>query len=85
MKSDPLEGFPLDSKDVSTFTPTATVIIRTGDHYAPVRGTRADESFIVEITSDGLRKGADDPFSSKRVMGSSSRAVLRAQSLPAGH
>ncbi|MGJ8632897.1 MAG: hypothetical protein ACSHX7_03180 [Luteolibacter sp.] len=67
VKSDPLVGYLLDTKYVSTYTPVGEVIIRTEDPYATVPRTRADRPFWVELTAVGLRDGEDDPEPSKKV------------------
>eukprot|EP00903_Cladosiphon_okamuranus_P003589 g3587.t1 len=67
VRSDPFEGFLLDTKYVSAYTPVAEVAIRTEDPYETVPRTRADRPFNVEITMYGLRDGEDDPEASKRV------------------
>lgn len=47
----------LDSKFVSSFSPTATIQIRTEDPYALVPRTRCDRPFSVDVTVDGLVPG----------------------------
>jgi hypothetical protein len=67
INSNPFIGYLLDSKHVSAYTPVAEVQIRTEDPYETVPRTRADRPFNVVITMNGLRNGADDPESSKKV------------------
>ncbi|WP_411826621.1 hypothetical protein [Luteolibacter sp. AS25] len=67
VRSDPFEGFLLDTKYVSAYTPVAEVAIRTEDPYETVPRTRADRPFNVEITMYGLLDGEDDPDASKKV------------------
>lgn len=67
VRSDPFEGFLLDTKYVSTYIPVAEVQIRTEDPYETIPRTRADRPFNVEITINGLRNGAEDPEPSKKV------------------
>lgn len=67
VRSDPFQGFLLDTKYVSTYIPVAEVQIRTEDPYETIPRTRADRPFNVEITLNGLRSGAEDPDPSKKV------------------
>lgn len=66
----------LDTRYVSTYTPVGSVTIRNeetilaaanGEAPPPIPRTRADRSFYVDITVNGLRSGATDPDPSKSV------------------
>ena len=63
----PLTNYLLATKYVSTYTPDATVVIRTGDPYPTIPRTRADKPFYVDVTITGLLSGATDPTASKSV------------------
>jgi len=67
VKSNPLTGYLLDTKYVSSTVPVAVVQIRTEDPYETVPRTRADRPFNVEISVDGLVSGPDDPEALKKV------------------
>lgn len=67
VSSDPFAGYLLDTKYVSAYTPVAEVVIRTEDPYETVPRTRADRPFYVDITTNGLRDGDEDPEASKKV------------------
>jgi hypothetical protein len=67
VRSEPFEGFLLDTKYVSTYIPVAEVQIRTEDPYETIPRTRADRPFNVEVTINGLLSGAEDPVPSKKV------------------
>ncbi len=67
VRSDPFQGFLLDTKYVGAYVPVAEVLIRTEDPYETVPRTRADRPFNIEIVINGLRDGVDDPEASKRV------------------
>jgi len=64
----PVTNYLLDTKYVSTYTPSATVAIRTGDTtYLTIPRTRCDQPFYVDVTITGLLSGATDPTASKSV------------------
>ncbi|MFD2255136.1 hypothetical protein ACFSSA_00470 [Luteolibacter algae] len=65
--SDPFKGYLLDTKYVGAYVPVAEVQIRTEDPYETIPRTRADRPFYVQITTNGMRNGADDPEASKKV------------------
>jgi hypothetical protein len=77
-----LTEYLLDTSYVASYVPTAAVVIDTEDPYgkdlnvtgavprnlpAMIRRTRADKSFQVYITANGLLNGATDPAASKSV------------------
>ena len=57
----------LDSSFVGTYTPTATVSIVTEDPYTTIPRTRADKSFDVFVTVNGLLAGEGYPAAAKGV------------------
>jgi len=63
----PLTNYLLDTKYVSTYIPSATVAIRTGDPYLTIPRTRADQPFYVDVTITGLLTGATNPAASESV------------------
>ncbi|MEO5713533.1 MAG: hypothetical protein ABIT37_08580 [Luteolibacter sp.] len=67
VKNSPLTSYLLDTKFVSTFSPAATVAIRTEDPYAMVPRTRADRPFYVDVTVSGLVPGTLASESGKAV------------------
>lgn len=52
----------LDEQLVTAFTPNADVVILTGDPYGPVRRTRSDQSFQVQVTVSGLLDPTDPAY-----------------------
>lgn len=64
---DTLQGFLLDTKYVASYIPVAEVLIYSEDPHNIIPRTRADRPFNVQITTNGLRSGADDPEPSKAV------------------
>lgn len=77
-----LTEYLLDTSYVSSYTPTAQVVIDSADPYgkdlsvtgpvprnlpAMIRRTRADKPFQVYINTNGLLSGASDPTASKSV------------------
>jgi len=64
---DSLVGFLLDSKYVASYIPVAEVMIYSEDPHNIIPRTRADRPFNVQITTNGLRNGVDDPEPSKAV------------------
>jgi hypothetical protein len=69
VKADPLTVFLLDTRYVGTYVPQAEIVITTNDPtiYNGVPRTRADQGFIVDITTNGLRTEPDAPVASKSV------------------
>ncbi len=67
VKSSPLTSYLLATQYVGTYVPLATVALRSEDSYAPIRRTRADRPFYVDVTVSGLLSGASDPVASKSV------------------
>lgn len=58
VREDPLTSYLLDSKYVGAYVPIAELTISTGDPYAAIARTRADQPFTVEIEISGL---SNDP------------------------
>ena len=67
VKSSPYTEYLLDTKYVSTYTPTATVVITSEDPYVTIPRTRADRPFYVKITVSGLSIDPLYPPASKSV------------------
>lgn len=67
VRSDPFEGFLLDTTYVGSYVPIAELIIRSEDPHTPIPRTRADRPFAVELRVNGLLEGPDDPEASKAV------------------
>lgn len=69
IQNDPVTYYLLDTRYVGTYIPVADVIIRTEDPYTytGIPRTRADRPFVVDITTNGLLNGDDDPEASKSV------------------
>ena len=64
----PVTNYLLDTKYVSTYVPSATVLIRTGDTtYTTIPRTRCDQPFWVDITVNGLLTGPTNPAASESV------------------
>lgn len=67
VRSSPLTSYLLDTRFVSAYLPTATVVIRSEDPYATIPRTRADRPFYVEIYSSGILSGINDPVAAKSL------------------
>lgn len=67
VRNSPLTSYLLASTFVSSYTPQATVAIRTEDPYPYLPRTRADRPFHVDVTVNGLLSGEFDPDSLKSV------------------
>lgn len=65
VKNSPLTSYLLDTKFVSTFSPSAEIVIHTEDPYSVVPRTRCDRPFSVDVTVNGLQTGPDVPDSGK--------------------
>lgn len=63
----PPVSYLLDTAYVGTYVPVASVSIQSEDPYLPIRRTRADRPFSVDIEVSGLLNGASDPAASKSV------------------
>jgi len=67
VQSTPLVSYILDSRYVGTYIPMAEVTLRSEDRSSTIPRTRADRSFYVDITVDGLHDDEDEPEASKKV------------------
>ena len=54
--------FLLDEQFVTSYTPNASIVILTADTYGPVRRTRVDQPFQVQISVSGLLDPADPNY-----------------------
>ena len=65
--TNPPTAYLLDSKYVGTYVPIAQLSITTGDPYAPIRRTRADQPFSVTVEMSELLTDPNAPDASRMV------------------
>jgi hypothetical protein len=67
IKSSPLTSYLLDSKFVGAYIPSASIHIRSEDGYEPIKRTRADRPFWVDVKVTGLSSASNSPAAAKSV------------------
>jgi hypothetical protein len=67
IKSNPLTSYLLDSKFVGSYIPSASITIRSEDDYEPIRRTRADRPFWVDVKVAGLSSSATAQAAARSV------------------
>lgn len=65
--SSPLTSYLLDTRYVSSYAPSAEVVIISEDPYTVIPRTRADRPFKVEVNIEGLLGDASAPDAAKSV------------------